>query len=223
MKKISCIILALCLLLSGACAAAEQEYTADEVSGKIYTYEKEGVGSDFIIRIYPDGTFYYYVGMLSSYIGLGDWTVEAGILTLTDDRMCGTRYCNRFRIGGNVLTYLAEDSTGFMYLTPEDGERFHGAEMEPVDMAGHTGELLSLDLVRQLVLKGSREESIAALLSGVTAEELEAQWGETCGILFGCHADIWELDETYYLVVYYDGNSVVQDVRINENQRELPE
>lgn len=213
MKRISCMLMALCLLLCTAACGAPREFTAEDVSGKAYTYEKEGVGSDFVINIYPDGRFFYYVGMLSSYIGMGDWTVEEGILTLTDDTG-GYNYSNRFRIGENTLTYLAEGSTGFMYLTPEDGERFDGVDMEPVDLAGHTGELLSLDLVRQLVLSGGREEYIAALLSGVTCDELMAEWGEPTGMLFGMYGYIWDLDETRYIVVYFDGNSAVEDVRI---------
>lgn len=221
MKRISCMLMALCLLLCCACAAP-REFTAEDVSGKAYTYEKEGFGSDFIINVYPDGRFFYYVGALSSYIGMGNWTVEAGVLTLTDDTD-GFNYSNRFRIGENTLTYLTEDSTGFMYLTPEDGERFDGVDMEPVDMAGHTGELLSLDLVRQLVLIGSREEYIAALLSGVTCDELMAEWGEPTGMLSGMYGYIWDLDETRYIVVYFDGNSAVEDVRIGEREQKLPE
>lgn len=214
MKKIAIsVVLALALLCTAACGAP-REFTAEDVSGKAYTYEKEGLGSDFVIDIYPDGRFFYYVGMLSSYIGMGDWTVEEGILTLTDDTD-GYNYSNRFRIGENTLTYLTEGSTGFMYLTPEDGERFDGVDMEPVDMAGHDGTIVSLDVVRELVTqRGCRDEGILALLSGVTCDELMAEWGEPTGMLFGMYGYIWDLDEARYIVVYFDGNSAVEHVRI---------
>lgn len=222
MKRISCMLLALCLLLCCACAAP-REFTAEDVSGKAYTYEKEGFGSDFVISIYPDGRFFYYVGALSSYIGMGNWTVEEGILTLTDDAG-GYHYSNRFRIGKNTLTYLAEGSTGFMYLTPEDGDRFDGREMEPADLAGHDGTIVSLDVVRELVTqRGCSDEGILALLSGLTCEELVAEWGEPTGMLSGMYGNIWDLDETHYILVYFDGNSMVEGVRISEHEQKLPE
>lgn len=221
MKKIaSSVILALALLCAAACGAAEREFTAEDVAGKIYLCEEEGCGGDFFICIYPDGTFYYYEGFLSSYLGFGDWTVENGVLTMTDDEYGGVNFVNRFRIGENTLTYLQEGSSGFLYVKLTDGVRFNGADMEPVDMAGHTGELLSLDLVRELVLTDSREEYIAALLSEVTCDELVAEWGEPDGMLFGMYGYIWNLDGTHYIVVYFDGNSMVEDVRINKTETE---
>ena len=77
MKKI-CLMLAVvcCLTLFAACAAPEQGFTPEDVAGKAYPYEKEGCGGAFTISLYADGTFQYYEGFLSSYIGFGTWTLD---------------------------------------------------------------------------------------------------------------------------------------------------
>lgn len=40
---------------------------------KTYINEKEGVGGSFTIHINDDGTFSYYEGLLSNYLGIGVW------------------------------------------------------------------------------------------------------------------------------------------------------
>ena len=55
-----------------------------DVAGKTFVWEKEGAGGDFTITLNEDGTYEYYVGFLSSYIGSGNWTVEGSELTMTE-------------------------------------------------------------------------------------------------------------------------------------------
>lgn len=93
-----------------------------------YLSESEGFGGNFTINLRDDGTFTYYVGLLSSYFGMGHWTEEGDIVTLTDDT--GLHFVNRFRrTTEKELFWLAEGSTGFMHMTLSDGARFLGAPL----------------------------------------------------------------------------------------------
>jgi len=95
--------------------------------GRHYLYEGEGFGGNFTVTLRNDGSFSYYVGFLSSYFGTGNWTEEGDIVTLTDVAL---PYVNRFRrTAEDDLLWLAEGSTGFMYLTIPDGARFLGAPL----------------------------------------------------------------------------------------------
>ena len=98
------------------------------VAGKIYTYTVEpesGLDSDrFSINLHPDGTFIYYECLYSSYIGMGNWSVDGDVLTLTDDKEYGISRENSFRIDGDDLIFIENGSTNFLYVKVEDGERF---------------------------------------------------------------------------------------------------
>ncbi len=93
-------------------------------TGKTYTYEGEGFGGDFVIQINEDGSFGYYEGLLSSHLGAGTWTLEDDILVLSDNAEMGHPFVNRFRLEGNDLVFLSEDSSNFIYVKVADGERF---------------------------------------------------------------------------------------------------
>lgn len=81
MKHFVKISLPLLLMLSilGGCSHAVR---TEDLAGKNYVYEKDSFGSDFIISLKEDGSFTYYEGALSSYIGTGEWTVEKDTLIL---------------------------------------------------------------------------------------------------------------------------------------------
>ena len=112
---------AMALLFTG-CSGAEQD---SGIAGKTYIYEKEGIGGDFAIGIFEDGTFSYYEGMLSSYIGFGSWTLDGDTLLLTErEQLEGQQRVNYFKIDGNDLVFLAENSSNFVYVKVADGERF---------------------------------------------------------------------------------------------------
>ena len=110
----------------GSGSAYYDEYftSVENIVDKTYVYEYEGFGGSFTINIYNDGTFMYYVGMLSSYIGHGNWEYTNGILTLTDGQD-QTQFINKFYVKDNCLIYIAEGSTNFMYLKVNDGAKFY--------------------------------------------------------------------------------------------------
>ena len=136
------------------------------------------------------------VGPLSSYIGMGKWSVEDGILTLEDYDL---HFVNHFRIEENTLTYLAKDSTNFMYLTVEDGDRFFGESLEEraerfmpycssyFGGEGKTKFLVRLDEIRTLLLSNSdsKADRVKELLEGFTHEELKQYWGQPDGMTSG--------------------------------------
>ncbi len=126
---LSLLILITISLLAG-CTHSNSVQESDIV-GKTYTYEKPGFGGDFTIQIKEDGTFSYYEGMLSSYIGRGTWTLEGDTLFLSDDIISAYARDNYFKVDGEDLVFQSQNSTNFLYLEVADGERFTGSPTEP--------------------------------------------------------------------------------------------
>ncbi len=125
MKRILLALTASAFALSFAgCAANSPE---KDIADKTYVYEKGGFAGigEFGIKLNRDGTFSYYEGYASSYVGYGNWGVENGELILSDDEEMGCLpFVNRFKIDGGDLVFQAEGSTNFMYVKVSDGERF---------------------------------------------------------------------------------------------------
>ena len=96
-----------------------------DVAGKTYTYTVEpesGLDLDrFTIRLNTDGTFTYFETVYSSYLGIGNWSVEGDVLTLADDYYS---LKNSFRIEGDDLIFIENGSTNFIYVKVSDGEHF---------------------------------------------------------------------------------------------------
>ena len=143
MKKVfSGLIAALAALLLVSCAgtadvpdtgaSAPETYVPDtgavltfasEKSSNLYVGEKPGFGGDFTITLNADGTYSYYIGFLSSYIGVGTWKSENGVLTMTENKeLCGNDNVFRFHITEEGLRYIEDGTGGFMHL--RDGDRF---------------------------------------------------------------------------------------------------
>jgi len=118
MKKLLWIgftILSIGFLLSGCSRMVRPE----EVAGKTYCYEKEGFGGPFTIRLEEDNSFTYYEGFLSSIIGVGEWSLDGGIVTLREkDRSFS------FRVEEDALVFREMDSDDFIFVDVADGERF---------------------------------------------------------------------------------------------------
>ncbi len=93
-------------------------------STRTYVWEKEGCGGEFTVTLEADGSFTYYEGYYSSYIGMGTWEEKDGIVTLYD----GTDRSFRFAVDGDDLIFRAEGSGSFTYVTVGDGDRFYGRD-----------------------------------------------------------------------------------------------
>ena len=122
MKPIVCVMLAFSMLFIASSVFRSGGAVTEAAGGETYVWEKEGFGGEFTIRINRDGTYEYYEGSLSSYIGYGKWEEADGILTLEEEGGADSVY--RFSVGDGRLVYLAEESGGFMYADVEDGDVF---------------------------------------------------------------------------------------------------
>ncbi|MBP1585207.1 MAG: peptidoglycan DD-metalloendopeptidase family protein, partial [Lachnospiraceae bacterium] len=106
---------------------SEQTY---ENPGSRYMYTgntgpvADGVWIDFAIALKSDGTYTWYESPVSSYIGVGTYSVEDGVLVMRDDETVCTPRVNRFRISGDSLYYISEESDNFMMVQLSDGEEF---------------------------------------------------------------------------------------------------
>lgn len=111
--------------LSRICAGGDVSSADNAVAGTTYLYEGEGFIGNFTITLYNDGTFTYYEGMASSYIGIGSWEQNGDSIILTDDGHGGYGLVNHFQCDGNDLVFVEQDSNNFVYVKVKDGERFH--------------------------------------------------------------------------------------------------
>lgn len=129
-KYILFILAAICISCLSSCSnpADSGEDIRSRITGKTFVYEGEGFGGDFSIEIKEDGSFSYYEGALSSYIGMGKWTLDGDILCLSDSERGGMPLVNYFRVDENDLVFLAEDSSGFAIVEVSEGERFSGRD-----------------------------------------------------------------------------------------------
>lgn len=113
-------------------------YGASEMT---YVRDAGGFGGDFTITLRHDGSFSYYEGLLSSYIGMGTWGRKDGVIRLADEVLkdsAGIQYYY-FKIVDGGLVFQAENSAKFMYVDVADGERFSrkDAAGEPADLTAH--------------------------------------------------------------------------------------
>lgn len=125
-KSIAAVICLMLTVLFVGCGSGSDD--SDYVAGKTFVYEKEGFYGEFTIHIMEDGTFTYYEGMASSYIGMGEWTIGQKTLTLTNDvptvNGSHTR-TNIFKIEKGKLIWRAEGSDNFSLVKVKDGESFY--------------------------------------------------------------------------------------------------
>ena len=122
MKRIVICILALGMLAGFACAKKTDDVLRKTVAGKTFVRENGGFGGDFTITLREDGSYEYYEGFLSSYIGMGTWTVEDGMLILTEQG--GYDFVYRFTVQDGALVYRTAGSSAFIYVKAAEGDRF---------------------------------------------------------------------------------------------------
>ena len=145
MKRLLCVCLALTLLLlsalclfscgteptdSGASSTRGEDgdrglLPVREIDAKRYVRERDGSDGAFIILLKGDGTYQYYSEFVSSYLGIGTWTYENGVVTLTENKeFCGNDNAFRFRVAEEGLIFIADGSDKFLYVDVRDGDRF---------------------------------------------------------------------------------------------------
>lgn len=88
-----------------------------------YKFEGEGFGGDFTITLNADGTYEFYEGPLSSYMGMGTWNACDDVIHMTEGN-AGFALSFTFGVEDNVLIYLSAESDAFPYVALSDGARF---------------------------------------------------------------------------------------------------
>ena len=90
---------------------------------------KSGFVDCFCITLFDDGRFSYYAGLFSSYIGVGNYTVDGDVFTLVDENIPGTSGpltgVFKFRHEGYKLIYMKDESDNYMYVNLPDGAEFY--------------------------------------------------------------------------------------------------
>ncbi len=104
--------------------------TEADIAGKIFIYEHSLSPVPFAISMMEDGRMTYYEAAHSSHVGIGEWTLSDGILTITEVGYEGRTRINRFAASEDGLTFLADGSDNFIYIKVADGERFRVATEE---------------------------------------------------------------------------------------------
>ena len=120
MRKGIFSILLVLVLLCGI-ANAEEIVDGSDIAGT-YQYEGEGFGGDFTITLNSDGTYAFYEGYLSSYMGGGTWNRDDDTIHMVEENGFDLKYT--FEIQDDALVYSAEGSDTFPYVDVSDGERF---------------------------------------------------------------------------------------------------
>ena len=121
LSLIIAIVLVACLYLR--MRTNEDTEMAEGIMGNTHVCVKPGFGGDkFTIRFNADGTYRYYEGSLSSYIGFGNWSVENGIVTMIETT--GRDKTFHFRLEDGALYYVTEGSSKFMHVDVVEGDKF---------------------------------------------------------------------------------------------------
>ena len=132
MKKVLASILILTIAFCAIGCSNRNEITKDDIVDKVYVYEKEGCGGDFTIEIKADGTFTYGEGLLSSHIGMGEWSYSEGVLTLKEktariidgDKMEYVVATFNFSVEKDTLIFIENGADNFRYVKVKDGDKF---------------------------------------------------------------------------------------------------
>lgn len=131
-KKVFVLAIALIfVVLFIVCAVKIAGRESSEIRFGMYSYdfneESEFLGADFNITFAKDGTYSYYEGLLSSYIGSGTYSIENGVLKTEDEVFDLVNY---FRVDGDSIYFIEEGSTNFLYVKVRDGQSFTYREDE---------------------------------------------------------------------------------------------
>ena len=112
------------------CRRAAEQYFGISLSSPAGSYicEQEGFGGKFTLKLNSDGTFSYYEGMLSSYIGTGEWEYDGSTVVLIDNTFEDERH-TCFTFDGNSLVFIKDSSDRFIYVDLANGTRFIRQEL----------------------------------------------------------------------------------------------
>lgn len=97
------------------------EQNDDVASNYFYGYYEA-----YIISLSDDSTYYCWCMLYNVPSERGTWSLDGDIVCLTGDGKDEASSVNYFRVDGNDLIYIAENSTGFSFMDIADGARIIG-------------------------------------------------------------------------------------------------
>lgn len=113
----------LIVIVAVVCLTNQTEFVCGTYAYE-YNEESDFVLADFKVTFREDGIYEYYEGPLSSYIGIGTYSIENDILTMKGDADAGNNSLHRFRIKGRRIYFMEEESDNFTYIKVKDGQSF---------------------------------------------------------------------------------------------------
>ncbi len=119
---IGALIVCLALWAAPSASSSEGGDTMASLAGT-YRYEGEGFGGDFTITLSADGTYGFYEGPLSSYMGAGTWYAVDDVIHMSEGD-AGFALSFAFAVEDGALAYLSAESDAFPYVALSDGARF---------------------------------------------------------------------------------------------------
>lgn len=128
-KRRVTLFLAMAVILGvlASCRAREPE-----LQYGMYSRENANGFDHFTITLNENGTYSYFETMISSHLGMGGYTLEDGVVTLTDSQIPGLygslTHTYKFRCEDGKLIFLADESDDFMYIKLPDGAEFDRRE-----------------------------------------------------------------------------------------------
>ncbi|MBQ9511069.1 MAG: hypothetical protein IJR55_05205 [Clostridia bacterium] len=136
MKRTIAFILMITLIsLTLLSCGEDKPLTAKALNGR-YTHPNDnGLEIDsFTISLVSDGTFSYHTSLLSSYLGIGKYTIDGNVITLTEEYtpISSDKTISditllkkfKFKYENGKLIFLANESDSFMFATLPDGAVF---------------------------------------------------------------------------------------------------
>ncbi len=171
------------------------------IGGKTFVYENDGIGGQFTISFNKDGTYSYYEGSLSSYMGGGTWTISDDTVILME-ATSGKK--NKLRADREDLVYIADGSDNFYYIHVKDGEKF--TELSSVEKASSQIKSLSADDIKNVTLSAYPPEKSVEL----TKDQIDKMLS-----LLG-DINLYEEDNSYN---EYGGQWVQFDIMLNSGEK----
>lgn len=118
---ITIIVIAVLAVVAVCCLTNRNEFVCGT-----YVYEHNEESNfeltNFSITFHEDGTYEYYEGPLSSYIGFGTYSIENDILTMHEGGY--DNWTNCFRIKGKRICFIEDKSDNFTYVHVKNNQGF---------------------------------------------------------------------------------------------------
>ena len=95
---------------------------------RVYYYSGNSINDrsfiDFSITLNPDGTYSWYETPVSSFIGSGHYSINNNVLIMNDGVVGQYTRVHRFRMEGNRLFFIENESDNFPMVRLQDGAEF---------------------------------------------------------------------------------------------------